>query len=86
LLGHVRVGQEPILDANQILDASQSPDDPDVEERQANAFALELLTGDSELSFPPAWGLTAAALALKAPELGRKHRINPGTLALHLLT
>jgi len=76
LLGHVRVGAEPILDAN------EHPKDSDPEEQQANAFALELLTGFFDLSFSPAYGLTSAGLALKAPVIGKKYRINPGTLAL----
>lgn len=76
MLGHVSVGQAPILDASQNLD------DPDEEERQANAFALEVLTGHWGLDFAPAHGLRGPDLAQAAIDFGREKRINPGTVAL----
>ncbi|MCC6178144.1 MAG: ImmA/IrrE family metallo-endopeptidase [Chloroflexi bacterium] len=76
MLGHVREGEQPIFDA------SRSLDDPDMEERQANAFALELLTGDQAPAFAPEYGLTATRLALLAPAYGQTHKIDPGTVAL----
>lgn len=76
MLGHVRAGQAPILDA------SQNISDPDQEEQQANAFALEVLTGDPGFSVKAVAGLSAEVLAAQAPTPGRKHHIDPGTLLL----
>lgn len=75
LLGHVREGDLPILDASQI-------DDPDKEEREANAFALEVLTGDPSPRFKSEYGLTASRLAYYAPIYGHEHKIDSGTVAL----
>jgi hypothetical protein len=76
MLGHVRIGQAPILDASQDLD------DPDTEEQQANAFAFEVLTGQSRFSMKAVTSLNAEDLAAQAPALGRRHHIHPGTLLL----
>jgi hypothetical protein len=76
MLGHARVGQEPIVDGD------GDPNDTDAEEQAADAFALEVLTGDPSPEFTAEYGLTAAVLADAAPRHGSKHRINPGTLAL----
>lgn len=76
LLGHVRAGDEPIVDGD------GDPNDTDAEEQAANAFALEILTGHASPTFEAEYGLTAERLAEAAPNFGAEHRINPGTLAL----
>ena len=54
------------------------------EEEEANAFAVELLTGNAETAFRPVskW-LKADALAASASDLGRRTCIDPGVIALN---
>lgn len=57
-------------------------DDPD--ERAANRFALELLTGDPECKIVPSGGLlNAQQLAAAAIRYGEKHQIDPLHVALN---
>jgi hypothetical protein len=77
-LGHLRVGDAIVdLDTNQL-----SPlDDP--EEYAADAYALELLTGQPRpVVLPHARRYIARQLAANAVTASRDLRIEPGTLAL----
>lgn len=73
---HVGRGDRPLVDAR--IEVKQSKEK---EEREANEFAIELLTGRKELSFKPA-RLAAPRLAAAASTYGREHGIDPGTCVL----
>lgn len=75
LLGHAQPGAGPVVDAG--LDGTSD----DRQEREADAFALEVLTGTRR---PPLPGisLNGCRLAAWARRVGGEARINPGTLAL----
>jgi hypothetical protein len=63
--------------------ASELQKETDEEEIAADAFALELLTGFSELQvFPIGLGAGARSLAKAALEAAPRVRVEPGTLAL----
>jgi hypothetical protein len=77
-LGHLRAGDAIVdLDTNQL-----SPED-DPEEYAADAYALELLTGQLRpVVLPHASHYVARQLADNAATASRELRIEPGTLAL----
>lgn len=76
-LGHV-TNSRCVVD--QDIDAYA--DDPD--ERAANRFALEVLTGDPDCSIVPRGrSLSGAELAAQAARYGEKHRIDPLHVALN---
>lgn len=76
VLGHLSRG-EVNIDAKVAMDSNER------EEREANEFATELLSGDSHLSFsPPPRRLTGRELADAALSIGQKLRIDPGFIAL----
>jgi len=81
-LGHLALGHVP--DEGTLIDQGLDENSTDLEEQQANAFALELLTGRSERRFIAAdrWP-NAAGLAKSALEIGRKAMIDPGHVALN---
>lgn len=79
-LGHVEADRQ-IIDFEDEEPAAEREDD---EEREADAFALELLTGEPEptvLATGPGWA-HGRALAHAALESAQGLRIEPGTLAL----
>jgi hypothetical protein len=77
LLGHVVPGKFAVVDGN--LEAATGDDKV---EKEADAFAVELLTGKSELVFPAILGMTAPKLAEAARRFGEKHRISPDVVTL----
>ncbi|KKL72795.1 hypothetical protein LCGC14_2081340 [marine sediment metagenome] len=76
LKGHVGVGGKPLADSRIELG------DNDHDEKEANEYACELLTGQKQLAFQPEYGLTGAKLADAARAYGREHGISPGVVAL----
>ena len=83
LLSHVRPGH-PILDVEMGFQANEFIDTPEQlqEEDAANRFALEILTGDPDISARPVYGLTGPKLATYAREVEKTRQINAGTVAL----
>jgi hypothetical protein len=78
-LGHLASGQS-IVDLGGLGDPDDEPDD---EERAADAFAMELLTGDPKPQFQIAGGgRSSRELARQALQRMDEYRIEPGTLAL----
>lgn len=81
-LGHVHDG-EAIVDASPMVEPDDGPLFEDAEEAQADAYALELLTGKPALTVIADSGKgTAAELARIAIEAGQRLRIDPGLLLL----
>jgi len=81
-LGHIALGH---VDEDAVLvDEVVDEDSLDEEERQANAFALELLSGDPDTRFKAAdrWP-KATGLAQEALRIGRQQRIDPGHVVLN---
>jgi hypothetical protein len=76
LLGHVKEGMEPLVDAN----IDSTADDP--EETQADEFACEILTGQKKFQFAPTPNLTAPMLAAAVRAYGKKHGIAAGVATL----
>lgn len=81
-LGHLALGHVP--EGGALIDQGLHDDDPDSEERQANSFATELLTGSPDQRFVAAgrW-LNAVDLAKEARAIGRQMMIDPGHVALN---
>lgn len=81
-LGHVVLGHVPadvVLIDDDVDKASR-----DVEERQANAFAIELLTGDAYTGFHATGRLLRAGeLAKAALEHGRRYGVDPQHVVLN---
>jgi hypothetical protein len=78
-LGHVTQGSA-LIDMD---DPAEHANDGDDEERAADAFALELLTGDPQFRVEKkGTGNNADELARQALAVGPAHQIEPGTLAL----
>jgi len=64
-----------------LVDSEIDEVDDDRQEQEANAFATELLTGDSRFEFPPCAG-RLKDVAKAATELGEAHHVDPGSVAL----
>lgn len=77
LLGHVVEGGLPLSDFG-VLDTKVE----DADENDANRFASELLTGETDPKPTAVYGLTGKKLAHLAQERAPKHGIDPGVLAL----
>lgn len=80
-LGHIALGHlskgEVSIDSAVELDSTQR------EEAEANAFAVELLSGHPDLSFsPPPRRFNARELASIAQSIGEKYKIDPGFMIL----
>lgn len=80
-LGHIALGHIP--EGGALIDEDVDTNEPDVEEDQANAFAIELLTGRKDSRFPTTarWP-NAQTLAKRARELGHQFKIDPGHIVL----
>lgn len=72
---HVKVGDKPLVDSDIYHIVNH-------QERQADEFAMKILTGEKELSFAPRYGLTARKLVNQASRYGDQHGIDSGTVAL----
>jgi len=81
-LGHLALGHVP--DEGTLIDQGLDEDSVDVEEQQANAFAIELLTGHRirRIIAADRWP-NAEGLARLAQELGRQAMIDPGHVVLN---
>lgn len=84
-LGHICLGHLPegraIIDLENVEGPVTTGDDP--EERAADAFAMEVLTGSSRPNIVvEGTGRNARELAAQAQRVGYEQRIEPGTLAL----
>ena len=81
-LGHLALGHVP--EEGTLIDQALDENSLDEEEQQANAFAMELLTGKASRRciaadrWPNAEGLAKSAL-----EIGRKSMIDPGHVVLN---
>jgi hypothetical protein len=85
-IGHVLLGH---LDEEQVLlemgDPLRESGEGDVEEEEADRFALEVLTGSSEPIFVVNTNAySSASLAQQAQREGKRRGIDPGVLALCL--
>jgi len=78
LLGHVAVGT-PSLSDDEITKAEYAQDP---QEREADRFALEVLTGSPEVELLPVCGLTGMKLANLAQKNGPDRGIDAGVLSL----
>jgi len=80
-LGHICRGH--VQPDSVLTDASIDQESDDAEEREANEFAIELLTGDPRRTFTSTgtWP-NAAQLAMSAKALGERHQIDPGHIVL----
>jgi hypothetical protein len=76
LLGHVTPESGALVDS----DVDKLSNDED--ERAADRFACEILTGKAEPAFSPTYGLTGPKLADAAKEYGKKNRVDAGVVAL----
>jgi hypothetical protein len=82
-IGHIACGH--LGAASALVDFEWENDERDIQETEADRFALELLTGTAEpLIDPGAARFTGEALAKAAMSAGKLHRIEPGTLVLVL--
>ncbi|MDW8265239.1 MAG: hypothetical protein RMJ52_07890 [Gemmataceae bacterium] len=81
-LGHLHHGHVPENGA--LLDETVNENLPDVEEDQADRYAIELLTGNSATSLHVGgrWP-KADRLAQLAREFGRRNRVDPGHVVLN---
>lgn len=76
MLGHVQPGSDLLADEN--LERLINDD----EERTADEFACELLTGNPKPTLPQQYGLTAPKLVHLASDLGARRHVDPGLVAL----
>ncbi len=74
--GHVKPGDAPLVDLK--LDGANG----EAQEREADQYAFQVLTGHPDLQLTGAAGLTGPKLAKAARAFGQQHRIHPGTVAL----
>jgi hypothetical protein len=81
-LGHIVLGHIPENGA--LIDENVDTNERDDEEVAANAFAIELLTGEKEAQFRAGgrWP-NAEMLANRAKEIGRAQKIDPGHIVLN---
>lgn len=81
-LGHLACGHLP--ENGTLLDERLQENKPDDEEREANQFALKLLTGKATMSFSidGRWP-KAQELAQLAKDYGRRNHVDPGHVVLN---
>ncbi|HEX5270463.1 MAG TPA: ImmA/IrrE family metallo-endopeptidase [Gemmataceae bacterium] len=81
-LGHVACGHIPENGA--ILDEKVQENEPDAEEKEADRYALELLTGRPTtcINASGRWP-NAGELARMAAEFGKRNAVNPGHVVLN---
>jgi len=83
-LGHIALGH--VGDGSAIVDLDDAPEGvnmpEDAEERAADQYALELLTGHAEPTVLPKGAYSAKELARVATEIAPETGVEPGTLAL----
>ncbi|MCL4552508.1 MAG: ImmA/IrrE family metallo-endopeptidase, partial [Candidatus Marsarchaeota archaeon] len=80
-LGHIVLGH--LVQGELSIDTEIDVDSKNKQEKEANNFAVELLTGHPALSFsPPSRRPRALELAHTAQSIGEKLQIDPGFIAL----
>lgn len=82
MLGHVKPGQSLVDQAIQMPTAEMG-NEKDEEERDADEFAVELLTGQKDQFFTAKRNLTGFELAKSATQLGKSMQIDPAYIALN---
>jgi hypothetical protein len=75
-LEHVKAGEGLLADG----DLNNPDENP--EEKQADEFACEVLTGAKSPAFNSSYNLRGEELATAAKNFGSNHQIDPGTVAL----
>ncbi|HBX0709230.1 TPA: ImmA/IrrE family metallo-endopeptidase [Klebsiella pneumoniae] len=81
-LGHIACGH---LENNALLiDENINEDDVDnPQEKEANAYAIELLNGRPDAAFHSKGWINARVLAAEALRIGRNNKVDPGHVALN---
>lgn len=74
--GHVKPGDAPLVDIK--LEGATD----ETQEREADQYAFQILTGHPDIQLAGAARLTGPRLAAEARRFGKEHRIHPGTVAL----
>lgn len=80
-LGHIICGH--LRDAEPRVEEEGQSKEEDKEEQEANAFAVELLTGDAHSEYDSSTNLTAARLLSVARKYGEANQIDPGVIVLN---
>jgi len=80
-MGHI--GRGHLKDDGVLVEDEEQRAEDAGEEREANEYAAELLTGKPDLQYASGRRLSAPVLAQKAVEQGREARIGPGALILN---
>jgi len=80
-LGHIALGH--VSEGQVLVDQSLKDNEADPEERGANEFAIELLTGDPNRRFSGTWRSVADLVAL-AKHYGDEYRVDPGHVILNM--
>ena len=81
-IGHITLGH--VTDDSMLVDQKIDQDSDDEDEKAANRFALELLTGDPDCRIVPAGrNLTGSELATAAQRFGKEKRVDPTHVALN---
>jgi hypothetical protein len=80
-LGHICCGH--LADGSTFVDGDIDEADTDPKEREANDFAIALITGNSTTIVPQARWPNAEALAGAAQHLGRQISVDPGHIVLN---
>lgn len=81
-IGHVTLGH--VSEGELLVDSKIDQDSDDEDEKAANRFALELLTGDPDCRIVPAGrNLTGSELATAAKRFGTDRNVDPSHVALN---
>lgn len=80
-LGHVVLGHVP--KGGVLVDGDITEQTEEKEEREANAFASIVLTGQDDLGLHSSGKTNASSLARAAQEFARKYRVSPGVACLN---
>ena len=80
-IGHI--GRRHLDGNGLLLDAKVSQDNRDTQEEEANAFAVEILTGKPDIRYQAASNLNAEELAERALMVERRDKVDAGFVALN---
>ena len=80
-IGHI--GRRHLDGDGLLLDAKVSQDNRDTQEEEANAFAVEILTGKPDIRYQAASNLNAEQLAERALMVERRDKVDAGFVALN---
>jgi Zn-dependent peptidase ImmA (M78 family) len=79
-LGHIIKGH---LNGNSIVDEEVNPESQDIEEIEANEFAVELLLGRPDMTYYTPRCLSGEQLAIYAQNISERDDVDPGVVALN---